>query len=453
MPSLRGRFAVTTAVLVVFQLAGVAAAGWSGLRVADVAAREQALAKDRDTVLAFGDAVREQYVHQAHTFIEGGPAHLDHYGHSVTAAEAALARVEALSLPGVDGLRALYTPFDRHFRDEVIPAAARGELDRPAAAKSHAAVERLAHAVNHAVDDLLTTLDARQAALQAEARTAARHAGIAVLVFAVASVGVLVLVTRALANAVLGPLARLGDAAERFGAGDTAARAPVPADRELRTVAEAFNRMVERVTAAEERRVRTERLAALGEMSGAVAHELLNPLTTILASADDPVVRDEAAHARRVVEGLLGFARPGREAADTVDLAAVVQASADRFVMVADARDVTLHVAVAPGTLVAPPSAVRQVLDNLVRNAVEAAPPGSDVDVALLADRVEVRDRGPGVPAALRARLYEPFVTGRPDGTGLGLAVCQRIVTALGGALAHTDREGGGTVATWRFRA
>ena len=76
-----------------------------------------------------------------------------------------------------------------------------------------------------------------------------------------------------------------------------------------------------------------------------------------------------------------------------------------------------------------------------------------EVELAVLPDRVEVRDRGAGVPPSVRPRLYEPFATGRPDGTGLGLAVCQRITTAYGGALAHVDRDGGGTVATWRIRA
>jgi signal transduction histidine kinase len=62
---------------------------------------------------------------------------------------------------------------------------------------------------------------------------------------------------------------------------------------------------------------------------------------------------------------------------------------------------------------------------------------------------VRVHDRGPGLPEPVRRRLYEPFVTGRPDGTGLGLAVCQRVVRSLGGRIHHDDRPGGGTTATW----
>jgi two-component system NtrC family sensor kinase len=453
--SLRGRFAVATVVLVGLQLAGAVAAGWSGVRVARVVEREEALATEREALLAFGDAVREQYVHQAHTFIEGGPGHLDHYAPAALAAESALARVEALGIPLAEALRPTYTRFDRNFRDGVVPLASRGEMDRPMAAGMHASAERLSSAVEDTLDAVLVALDARQSALQREARATTRQAWQATVAFSIGSVGVLILVTRALANAVLAPLAQLQDAARRFGAGDPTARAQVPEDVELRTVTEAFNHMVRQVSAAEERRVRTERLAALGEMSGAVAHELLNPLTTILGTTEDPVVREEATHARRVVEGLLGFARPGPEAAAEVDMSAAVASAADRLALVADTRDVSITVSVSPppSPLLAPPTAVRQVLDNLLRNAIEASPDGGVVEIVLSDDRVELRDRGAGVPPAVRARLYEPFVTGRRDGTGLGLAICQRIVTALGGALAHADRDGGGTVATWRFRA
>src|SRR5690606_259243 len=113
----------------------------------------------------------------------------------------------------------------------------------------------------------------------------------------------------------------------------------------------------------------------------------------------------------------------------------------DRATPVAELRDVVLTVEATPLRVTMPPSAARQILDNLLRNAIDA---GSDVDV-VVDGHVEVRDRGPGVPADVRGRLYEPFVTGRPDGTGLGLAVCQRIARALGGRIEHVDRDGGGT--------
>jgi signal transduction histidine kinase len=94
---------------------------------------------------------------------------------------------------------------------------------------------------------------------------------------------------------------------------------------------------------------------------------------------------------------------------------------------------------------------VRRAVVNLVRNAVEASPPGAEVLLAA-AERdpdavIEVQDRGPGLGADARARLFRPFFTTKDHGTGLGLALAKKVADAHGGALAVEDRDGGGTVA------
>ncbi|MCK6525991.1 HAMP domain-containing histidine kinase, partial [Myxococcota bacterium] len=261
---------------------------------------------------------------------------------------------------------------------------------------------------------------------------------------------------RGLGTGLIAPLDALGKVARRLGHGERAARAVEAGDLEVAELARGFNQMADRLRNDEEARVRAERLAALGELSAAVAHELLNPLTVILGDPRLKVgelreLRDEAEHARRVVEGLLGFARPGEEPATTVRLGELAERCVERLGPMADSRDLRLVVTGEEReALIASPSAARQVLDNLVRNAIEASPPGAEVEVELVPGLgVRVHDRGPGLPEAVRRRLYEPFVTGRPDGTGLGLAVCQRIARGLGGTLRHDDRPGGGTTATW----
>ena len=99
---------------------------------------------------------------------------------------------------------------------------------------------------------------------------------------------------------------------------------------------------------------------------------------------------------RRVVQGLLGFARPGEEPAENMDLAAAAAAAAGRLLPTADMRDIRIRVDAEPGvSTVASPSAVRQVFDNLVRNAVDASPTGAEVEIIVRAGPlVEVRDRG-----------------------------------------------------------
>lgn len=454
---LRHRFWLATASLLAVQLTigAVTLVAWRGVLNAN--AQQQALAAWRGVLLDFGTAVREQYVHQAHSFIEGGPSHLDHYDDAVARAEAELARLDALPVVGPGQTHWLvhdWRAFRDAFQDEAIPVLRQPPVDHTEALALHALVEAHSGLVLADLALALKAIDEQYAVEQHRADVAARYALRATATLGVLALLLSIIVTRLLARYTVPPLAAIADVASRLGAGERTARVARPASDEIGAVASALNDMADRVAAAEHRTIASERLAALGELGASVAHELLNPLTVILGSTTDPVVRAEAEHATRIVRGLLGFARPGEEPAGDVDLAAFAQAAADRVAPAADLNNVRVVVtALAAPRVRVSASAVRQVLDNLLRNAVEASPEGSLVEVSVRADGVAVADRGAGLPAAVAARLYEPFVTGRPGGTGLGLAVCQRIVRAQGGTLRHEARDGGGTVATWTWDA
>ncbi len=439
------------------QFIGTSAALVSWRSVAGAMADEQALARWREEVSAFGGAVREQYVHQAHAYLEGGPGHLDHYGRTEAESRRRLARLDGVPLAGarslIDELHGPYEEFTGTFADEAIPALRAGALDRRTAASLHSRSEALANQVDWHLFLISGEIEAAQGRQRNRAALAVTRAWWITAMAPLLGLVLVWFVTRRLARGVLRPLEDLRVATARFASGDTAARVetgPVAENDELAALSLAFNRMVGLVARAEDRRVRSERLAAVGEMSASVAHELLNPLMVILASTAEPVVRAEAEHARRVVEGLLGFARPGEEAPAPVCLSAVAQRVADRFGPLADAAGVRLQVVGDAAPVLASPSAARQILDNLVRNAVEASPVGTFVEVVVEEGRVLVLDRGAGIPPAVRQRLYEPFVTGRSQGTGLGLAVAARIARAQGGELLHEERPGGGTIAVWR---
>jgi signal transduction histidine kinase len=94
---------------------------------------------------------------------------------------------------------------------------------------------------------------------------------------------------------------------------------------------------------------------------------------------------------------------------------------------------------------------LRRAVVNLVRNALEVAPPGSEVELSASAGveeaAVEVRDRGPGLTPEARASLFQPFFTTKERGTGLGLALAKKVADAHGGRLTLEDRPGGGTTA------
>ncbi len=226
--------------------------------------------------------------------------------------------------------------------------------------------------------------------------------------------------------------------------------------------------------AAARRREVSERLAQglaqLGEMAAGVAHELRNSVATLSGylsliernqgreSIEDYLteIRHEVAHLSRVVSDFLAFARPGTARAERVDLAALAR----RIAADPALGEATITVGAPAGRveLEGDSQLLERALKNLLANAVEADRRAGGAGRAELTVRpteagieLTVADRGPGVPAAIRDRLFQPFVSGRPDGVGLGLALAWRVIQLHGGSLALDDRPGGGTVATAFF--
>lgn len=234
-------------------------------------------------------------------------------------------------------------------------------------------------------------------------------------------------------------------------------------DRERRARAKAERARLERLKAEQD----TARLQGLVQLTRGLAHEVRNPLGSIhgaieiLASAVSPadpthemaaIAQRETTRLNRVLDDFLAFARP-REP----DLAPFPAGRAVEHVvglMRAAAADAGVRLVgdVASGLVVVGDlDHVIQVLVNLVKNAVQATPAGGRVEVVARADedgrvRFEVRDTGPGVPESLGASIYDPYVTGREDGSGLGLSVAALLVSQQGGLLSHHARPGGGTV-------
>ena len=209
---------------------------------------------------------------------------------------------------------------------------------------------------------------------------------------------------------------------------------------------------------------RAETLAAMGRMSAGIAHEIRNPLGIIKASAarlkkryEDPqapderfdYIADEVDRLNAILTGYLEFARDDAQALSDTDWAAVVERSMRLAAPELEAARVRPDV-VTPARCVVRGDAQRlqQVVLNLILNAVQAMPQGGDLQVRLTADdgtaRLVIDDSGAGFPRQGRERLFEPFVTTRANGSGLGLAVARRIVEEHGGAIVLGDAPGGG---------
>jgi signal transduction histidine kinase len=218
-----------------------------------------------------------------------------------------------------------------------------------------------------------------------------------------------------------------------------------------------------------------DRLAALGEMAAGLAHEIRNPLGSIKASAqyltetsERPeersefleIIVDEVDRLNRVVSSFLDYARPPHTDPEPIHVNSAVQLTLQFLRPECDSVDVALHVAMDPDL----PKVridiehLRQVLINLVQNAVQAMTTGGEIYVETrVQDRfrigggtrrwvqVTVRDTGPGIAPGLLANLFVPFVTTKQQGTGLGLAISQRIVSEAGGRIDVRSREGFGT--------
>jgi signal transduction histidine kinase len=164
-------------------------------------------------------------------------------------------------------------------------------------------------------------------------------------------------------------------------------------------------------------------------------------------------IRSELSALSKVVEEFLDYARARPAVREDVELGTVLAEAADLVEPLATKRQVSVVVE-GGGAARGDREQLRRAVLNLVRNAVEAAPAASVVEVAAQVDGrdavVEVRDRGPGLAPEARASLFRPFFTTKERGTGLGLALAKKVADAHQGALALAPRAGGGTVARLR---
>jgi signal transduction histidine kinase len=257
------------------------------------------------------------------------------------------------------------------------------------------------------------------------------------------------------------PVGQLIDATRRLGDGETGVRIPINQPGPLAAVSGSFNRLAARLEEEDERRRRL--LADLG-------HELRTPLTVIRGEIEavidglhDPSqlsnVIDEVELMERLLEDLrvLTLAEAGRLQLhrEPTDLEGLVGDVVTSFATAMEARHVTPAVSVDPviGEIEVDPYRLRQVLSNLVSNALNQMPEGGKLEVSasLERDRVllAVADTGPGIPADRLEHVFERFVkSGDSTGSGLGLSIARDLVEAHGGTIAAANRPEGGAVFT-----
>jgi signal transduction histidine kinase len=285
-------------------------------------------------------------------------------------------------------------------------------------------------------------------------------AAIAGIVLAVAFV-----VGMRVAAFVVRPLRLVESAAAAVGQGDLSARAPAhDGPDEVRSLATVFNDTVTRVS---------QLLSSQRQFVDDASHQLRTPLTALRLRLEN-LERDVREEGRadlegalreverlgELVESLLGLARSGARTAPPgrVDLERLAHERRAAWSPLAAERGLELAVDVADAVPAhAAEERVRQIVDNLLENAVEASPPGGTITllVRVVSPWVElrVRDEGPGLDEQGRGRAFDRFWRGRGgDGSGLGLAIVRSLVDADGGEVELVPAPGGGLDAVVRLR-
>ncbi len=280
-------------------------------------------------------------------------------------------------------------------------------------------------------------------------------------------------VARALRQSIYQLSVRIRDAADKLGydlptVTITQGDGITHLHEQMQSLLREIEQMVDRLQQSEREVLRAEQLAAVGQLAAGVAHELRNPLTAVkmlvetsredleargLPAEDLAIIEQEVRRLERSLQSFLDFARPPRMEQHRLDLAAII----DEALALIAGRARKQNVAVrfdAPEPAVwleADGAQLRQLLINVAMNALDAMPQGGVLAVTvqrLAIDRhyveVHVQDTGPGISEALLPRLFQPFVSGKETGLGLGLVVSRRIAEEHGGNLWAMNQLQGG---------
>jgi two-component system, NtrC family, sensor histidine kinase HydH len=251
----------------------------------------------------------------------------------------------------------------------------------------------------------------------------------------------------------------------------------------LRKIADRIGAVIQRLEQSQRDALRSEQLAAVGQMAAGMAHELRNPLMSIkvltqaaaersqpavLDATDQTVLEEEIARLEHSIQTFLDFARPPQLEKRTFDVRPLLEQIVGVISMRAREQGVGIQCEfpASPLSLQADVGQFRQVILNLLLNALDAVPNGGKIWLKVAgaissngqSDRdctitISVEDSGPGLPVQLGAKIFDPFVSTKETGLGLGLSICRRIVEAHGGEINAANRPEGGAAFTVRFPA
>jgi two-component system NtrC family sensor kinase len=268
------------------------------------------------------------------------------------------------------------------------------------------------------------------------------------------------------------PIAEVVEATRRLAQGDMTVRVPVYSKGELAVLGRSFNSMVETLHQTQQELLHKERLASMGQLAAGVAHEINNPLGTILlfsdvmykeAPEDDPrrddlkMIINETTRCKNIVADLLNFARQQEVLAQETDVHALLEKVVEGVHLQPIFKEAEIVRRFSPDlpAIQADPAQLQQVFVNLLNNAAEAMEGGGTITLATRPVdsqwvEIKISDTGCGIPEENLGRLFTPFFTTKVlgKGTGLGLSIVYGIIKMHRGQIAVQSQVGQGTTFT-----
>jgi len=269
-----------------------------------------------------------------------------------------------------------------------------------------------------------------------------------------------------IASRLAQPILSLADFTRHFASRGASAAPPTLGTGEIGELTAAFVQMIQDLERSREDLIRAAKLAVVGEMAAAMAHEVRTPLGILRSSAQmlqgesqlSPegqemagFVLSETDRLNRLISALLDLARPRPPVFHAQDVHAIIRRAID--LLARQQVRIVEELQATPSTLPCDEELLVQVFLNLLLNALQMLPAKGEVIVRTTSEAdqliVEVSDNGPGIPPANRQRVFAPFFTTREKGVGLGLTVVQQIVRSHGGNITVQESPSGG--ACFRF--
>jgi two-component system NtrC family sensor kinase len=324
-----------------------------------------------------------------------------------------------------------------------------------------------------------------------------------VLIFlgiALATVSSLWLLANVTADRITRPLRELVRGTTQVASGDLSSRVSATSEDELGQLAKSFNRMTDELRkatdgyqeltrtleqkvadrtaelqAAQTQLIQNEKLSSLGKMAAGIAHEINNPLTSILLNShlmaeklrkdsrlreNLQLIIDETTRCGAIVKGLLEFSRQSISDKKPADINRVLKTTLQLMESQLMLQKVQTTTALDPGMpeISADANKLKQVFTNLILNAADAMPGGGAIAISTAVDRearqviITFKDRGGGIPPEIQGKIFDPFFSTKgTKGTGLGLAISYGIIQQHGGTIEAQSSEGLGTTMTVRL--